>query len=101
MYPEHARIAAMMLTMPIGSCSVERCFSYNKRIGGDDKRKSLTPAHLQQLARIGQQGPELPAISDITWPFIICETGSWSEQEIRINNYIDKVYCKWKESPRR
>ena len=74
-YPEHARIAALMLTMPIGTCSVERCFSYSTRIGGDYKRKSLTPCHLQQLVRISQQGPELPAISDITWPFIICETG--------------------------
>ena len=101
MYSEHAQIAALMLTMPIGSCSVERCFSYSTRIGGDDKRKSLTPAHVQQLVRISQQGPEQPAISDITWPFIICETGIWSEQEILINAFIDKVYRKWLDNPRR
>ena len=99
MYSEHAQIAALMLTMPIGSCSVERCFSYSTRIGGDDKRKSL--AHVQQLVRISQQGPEQAAISDITWPFIICETGIWSEQEILINAFIGKVYRKWKENPRR
>ena len=101
MYSEHAQIAALMLTMPIGSCSVERCFSYCTRIGGDDKRKSLTPAHVQQLVRISQQAPELPEITDITWPFIICETGRWSQQDNLINAFIEKVYFKWLESPRR
>ena len=91
MYPEHAGIAALMLTIPMGTCSVERCFSYITRIGGDYKRKSLTSCHLQQLVRISQQGPELPAISDIIWPSIICETGIRSEQEMRINIYIDSV----------
>ena len=93
MYHEHARIAALMLTMPIGSCSVETSFSYNTRIGGDDKRNSLTSDHLlQQLVRISQQGPELLEIIEITWPYIICESESWSEQEIRINTFIHKVY---------
>ena len=76
-YTQNMRVAALMLTIPIGSCSVERCFSYSTRIGGDDKRKSLTIKHLQQLMRISQQSPELPAISDITWSFALCETGSW------------------------
>ena len=55
MYHEHARISALMLTMPIRSCSVERCFSYYTRIGGNYKRKSLSSDHLQQLVRISQQ----------------------------------------------
>ena len=80
---------------------MERCFSYSTRIGGDDKRKSLTIEHLQQLMRISQQSPELPAISDITWPFALGETGSWSKQEFLINRFIDKVYRKWLDSPRR
>ncbi|KAI6648339.1 hypothetical protein LOD99_12148 [Oopsacas minuta] len=71
------------------------------RIGGDDKRNSLTIGHLQQLMRISQQGPELPAISNITWPFALCETGSWNNQEFLINRFIDKVYRKLLDSPRR
>ena len=64
-----------MLTMPLESCSVERCFSLQCQNWRPRQTQSLTPAHVQQLVRIIQQGPELQAISDITWPFIICETG--------------------------
>ena len=80
---------------------MERCFSYSTRIGGDDKIKSLTIEHLQQLMRISQQSPELSAISDITWYFALGEIGSWSKQEFLINRFIDKVYRKWLDNPRR
>ena len=71
MYPEHAKFAAIMLTMPIGSCSVERCFSYTTRIGGDEKRQSLTEKYIQQLVRISQQAPPFPSSGSLTWPFTV------------------------------
>ena len=56
MYPEHSLFAGMLLTMPLGSCAVERCFSYSNRIANDN-RASLTGYHISALVCISQKGP--------------------------------------------
>ena len=85
MYPEHSKFATLMLTMPIGSYSVERCFSYTTRIGGDDKRQSLTEKHIQQLVRISQQAPPFPSSGCLTWPFTV---SAKTPEEATLDSFI-------------
>ena len=93
MYPEHSNFAALMLTMPIGSCSVERCFSYTTSIGVDDKRQSLTEKHIQQLMRISQQAPPFPSSSCLTWPFTVSAKTP--------DSFINDTFEEWLQAPRR
>ena len=96
MFIEHSSVSALMLVLPLGSCSVERCFSYSSRICSDS-RSALTLYHVADLVRISQQGPEFPKISDINWPFNL--------QELLPNSYfdvfIDQVFKLWRMNPRR
>ena len=41
MFPEHSCVSTLMLILPLGSCAVERCFSYSTRIYSDS-RSALT-----------------------------------------------------------
>eukprot|EP00800_Vazella_pourtalesii_P017634 TRINITY_DN5452_c0_g1_i3.p1 TRINITY_DN5452_c0_g1~~TRINITY_DN5452_c0_g1_i3.p1 ORF type:complete len:122 (+),score=5.48 TRINITY_DN5452_c0_g1_i3:83-448(+) len=98
MYPEHSKFATLMLTMPIGSYSVERCFSYTTRIGGDDKRQSLTEKHIQQLDRISQQVPPFPSSGYLTWPLTVSEK---TPQEATLDSFSNDTFEKWLQAPRR
>lgn len=96
MFPEHSFVSTLMLILPIGSCTVERCFSYSSRICSDS-RAALSLNHVSDLVRISQQGPNFPKLSEIPWPFSI--------QELIPNNqfdrFIDDVFAHWRMSPRR
>ena len=59
MFPEHSLISTLVLILPLGSCTVERCFSYSSRICSDS-RSTLTLLHISDLVRISQQGPDFP-----------------------------------------
>ena len=92
MFIEHSSISVLMLVL--GSCSVERCFSYSSRICSDS-RSALTLYHVADLVRISQQGPEFPKISEINWPFDLQEILPNSH----LNEFIDKVFVLWRMSP--
>ena len=94
MYPEHCSLAAMLLTMPLGSCSVERCFSYTTRIACDS-RSALTGDHISSLVRISQKGPTFPTIAEIKIPF------EEDNSEDKLDTFLQKVLVKWRMSPRR
>ena len=95
MFPEHRLLAAMHLTMPLGSCSVERCFSYTTRIACDS-RAALTGVHISALVRISQNGPTCPALAEIK-----IQSSEDDNSEDEMNTFLQKVLAKWRMSPRR
>ena len=68
MFSEHSCLSTLILIRTLGSCAVERCFSYSTKICLDS-RSALTISHVADLVRIYQQGPEFPKISEIQFPF--------------------------------
>ena len=92
MFPEHSHVSTLMLVLPLGSCAVERCFSYSTRICSDS-RSALTLSHVGDLVRISQQGPEFPKVSEIQWPFILPNNP--------LDEYIEEVFNLWRMSARR
>ena len=96
MFPEHSFISTLMLILPLGSCAVERCFSYSSRICSDS-RSTLTLLHVSDLFRISQQGPDFPKLSEILWPFSIQEL----VPNNRFDKFIDQVFINWRMNPRR
>ena len=82
----------------LGLCSVECCFSYTTKIGGDDKRQSLTEKHIQQLVRISQQAPPFPSSGFLTWPFTV---SAKTPEEATLNSFINDTFEKWLQAPRR
>ena len=85
-----------MLILPLGSCAVERCFSYSTRICSDS-RSALTLSHVADLVRISQQGPEFPKISEIQWPFNLRHLVPNNS----LDEFINEVFNLWRMSPRR
>ena len=96
MFPEHSFVSTLMLILPLGSCAVERCFSYSNRICSDS-RSTLTLSHVSDLVRLSQQGPDFPKLSDIPWPFRLSDILPNNE----FDSFIEKVFTLWRMSPRR
>ena len=67
-FSEFKKIAALYLLLPVGTATVERCFSTLNRIM-DQHRNRLLPIHQSRLVLISAEGPEVPSceLLDLTF----------------------------------
>ena len=93
-YPKYSCVSTLMLGLSLGSCVVERCFSYSTRICSDS-RSALTLSHLADLVRISQQGPEFPQILEIQCP---SNLENISPNSTALDEFIDVVFHLWRMS---
>ncbi|KAF4759052.1 hypothetical protein FOZ63_030864 [Perkinsus olseni] len=87
LYPNHAKICAVVMCLPTSTATVERCFSTTTRLADD--HRPMSGVTLTRLMRINEQGPAVPRL------------GEGSRISDSYDNFIEAVWSHWRDAESR